>query len=541
MYRREFLKAAGTTILAALAVPGAVVRATKRERPNILFMMADDHATNAIKSYSAHLSGVVHTGNIDRLGREGARLDACLCTNSICTPSRATILTGKYSHKNGVYTLRDKFDASQPHVAKLLCGAGYSTAMIGKWHLKTEPTGFDYYNVLPGQGKYHNPHLKEIGRWEGDDFEKAQGSQHAGHVTDVIGGLALDWLRKRNTEKPFFMMCHFKAPHGKWEYAKRFENLYDGIEIPEPETLWEDRKHRSEATRNRGSSISGRHSHSMVKRMADAEWPTGPFEPKGMQDKERTKAVYQKYLKDYLRCAAGVNENVGRILDYLDQEGLADNTIVVYTSDQGQFLGEHDFHDKRWMYEESLRMPFLIRYPKEIPENSVNNDLILNTDFAPTFLDYAGVSIPPDMQGRSFRTNVAGETPKDWRGSAYYRYWLHLASHDNPSHYGVRTKDYKLIFFYGLPLDANGAKPQKSTPGWELYDLRKDPDETRNVYDDPAYADAAKELKRELLRLKTELGDEDEKYPELMQIRANHWEQERPQKMVWPLGRGKPR
>ncbi len=523
IHRREFLRAAGTAAVAALAASGAVVHGRERERPNILFMMADDHSTNAIKSYGSHLSGVVHTDNIDRLGREGTRLEACLCTNSICTPSRAAILTGKYSHKNGTYTLRDRFDGSQRHLAKLLGAAGYSTAMIGKWHLSSEPTGFDYYNVLPGQGKYHNPHLREIGCWEGDDFKKAKGTQHEGHATDVIAGLALDWLSERDRDKPFFLMCHFKAPHGKWEYAKRFENLYDGVEIPEPATLWEDRSHRSKATRNRGSSISPRHKHGMVHRMEDAQWPTGTLRTRGLPDKERTKAVYQKYLKDYLRCVAGVNENVGRILEYLDREGLTGNTIVVYTSDQGQFLGEHDFHDKRWMYEESLRMPFLIRYPEEIQKGTVNNDLILNVDFAPTFLDYAGVSIPSDMQGKSFRANVAGETPGDWRQSAYYRYWLHLASHDNPSHYGVRTKDYKLIFFYGLPLDANGARPRRSVPGWELYDLRKDPDETRNVYGDPSYAEATKELKRELLRLKAELGDDDEKYPELMEVRAKHW------------------
>jgi len=498
--RRDFLKVVGLGV-AASCIPGVFNCGIRKKQPNILFIMSDDHAATAISSYGGLLKDVAKTINIDRLAREGMRVDNCFCTNSICTPSRACILTGKYSHLNGVYTLGDDFNREQQNVAKLLQQAGYETAIVGKWHLHTEPSGFDYYNVLPGQGRYHNPLLKEMGKpWQ--DHSKG-GVEYQGYVTDVITDISLKWLDERKSDKPFFLMCHHKAPHGLWEYPKRYEHLYDGVKIPEPESLWDDRSDRSIGSRYYGSSLSTWNKiRNLVSRMENDQWPTGRFETKGMSEKEKTKAAYQKYLKDYLRCVAAIDENVGRVLNYLDENGLRENTIVIYTSDQGIFLGERDIIDKRWMYEESLRMPFIIRYPKEIKSGKINDDIIINADFAPTFLDYAGAKIPDDMQGKSFRKNLKGRTPKDWRQSMYYRYWMHRAHHDVPAHYGVRTKKYKLIFFYGLPLDANGARNAPTPSGWELYDLKKDPQELQNVYGDPKYARIVEELKTELFRLK---------------------------------------
>jgi len=477
--------------------------------PNILYIMSDDHAATAISCYGSRLAKVAPTPNIDRLAKEGARLTHVFCTNAICTPSRAAILTGQYSQKNGVYTLGDQLDPAHPNVAKLLEEAGYQRAIIGKWHLKTDPTGFDYWNVLPGQGKYHNPVLIENGT------EK----QHQGYSADVITDLSLAWLKGRDPDRPFFLMHHFKAPHGKWEYAERHAKLFSDVEIPAPGSLWEDKSHRSIATRDRGSDMV-----QLSRRMNEDNWPTGRLDTTGMDEHEAGNAAYQKYMKEYLRAVAAVDENVGRLLDYLDAEGLTENTVVMYTADQGMFLGEHGYYDKRWIYEEALRMPMLVRYPAEIPAGSVNSDMTLNVDFAPTFLGYAGLTAPDDMQGRNFRWNLVDRRPADWRTAMYYRYWMHLASHDNPAHYGIRTKQYKLIFFYGLPLDARGAAKRASPAGWEFYNLEKDPHELANVYDDPRYARVIRELKRGLLHLKQELGDTDEKYPELMEVRAAAWD-----------------
>jgi len=494
---------------------------SKTKSPNILFIMSDDHAAHAISCYGGRLAQIMKTPNIDRISSEGIRLENCFVTNSICTPSRASILTGQYSQLNGVYTLDDDFDRNQENVAKLLQQSGYQTAIIGKWHLYTEPSGFDYWNVLPGQGQYNNPPLKEKGKpWE---YGGRGGEIHEGYVTDIITDLSLDWLKNRNKNKPFFLMCHHKAPHDKWEYAKRHKDLFQDIVIPEPTNLWEDKAHRSPGSREYGGTISSHNKYrSLVNEMEAKNWPTGQLDTVGMNEEEKTRAAYQKYLKDYLRCVAAIDENVGRLLDYLNEEGLTEDTIVIYTSDQGMFLGEHDYWDKRWIFEESLRMPFLMRYPRQIKSGTVNDDIILNVDFAPTFLDYARKPTPSYMQGKSFYTNVAGSTPSDWRKSMYYRYWMHRAHLDVPAHYGIRTKRYKLIFFYGLPLDAKGAKKEPTPPGWELYDLEKDPQEMKNVYNDPTYANVAKQLKTELLRLKKNLDDIDEKYPEFMKIQQKY-------------------
>ncbi|HUT24505.1 MAG TPA: sulfatase [Sumerlaeia bacterium] len=482
-------------------------------RPNILYIMSDDHAANAISCYGSRLAAAAPTPNLDRIAREGMRLDNCFCTNAICTPSRATIMTGQYSHVNGVYTLADALDRERPNAAKTLQAAGYQTAVIGKWHLKTRPSGFDYYNVLPGQGLYHDPLFKEKGKPWADSHEG--GEKVEGYVTDLIADFSLDWLKRRDPDRPFFLMCHHKAPHDHWEYDEKHAETHKGVTFPEPESLWEDKSHRSEGSRDYGSTI-----YTLAAGRMSQDWyPTGKLDIAGMSRDDVKRAAYQKYMHDYLRCVASIDDNVGRLLEYLDEADLAEDTVVIYTSDQGQFLGEHDYYDKRWIFEEALRMPFLVRYPREIEAGTVNKDIILNTDFAPTFLDYAGQATPSDMQGRSFRPALTGNRPPDWRASMYYRYWMHMAHHSNPAHYGVRTQRYKLIFFYGLPLDASGAEPEPTAPGMELYDLEKDPKELHNVYDDPAYADAVRELKEELLRLKAELGDADEQYPDLMRVR----------------------
>jgi arylsulfatase A-like enzyme len=504
---------------------GTISAQKKKEsnkKPNILFIMSDDHASNAISIYGSRLSKVAPTPNIDRIANEGMVMKNVFVTNSICTPSRAAILTGQYSHINGVNTLKDDFNNKGNHLGKLMQNAGYTTAMIGKWHLHTEPTGFDYYNVLPGQGLYNNPKLKEKGKpWK--DHKKG-GEIYNGYVTDVITDQTLKWLDNRDTSKPFFLMSHHKAPHGLWEFAKRHEHLFDGIEIPEPASLYDDKNHGPLNGNKHGSSISDRNpKRSMLYQVTSKKWPTGMIDTLGMTKKEKIHATYQKYVKDYLRTVAAIDENVGRILDYLDANGLTENTIVVYTSDQGQFLGEHDYFDKRWMYEESLRMPFVIRYPKKIKPKQRNNDMLLNIDFAPTFLDFAGVKIPKEMQGRSFKSNLFGQTPDDWRTAMYYRYWMHLSAHYNPGHYGIRTENYKLIFFYGLPLGQKGASKEITAPYWEFYDLKKDPKEMNNLYQDHSYQQIIEQLKKELLLKKKKLKDTDKKYPELMDLRNKFW------------------
>lgn len=513
--RREFMRLAFASAMSfGLPFPGYAKSNAKPTRPNILFIMADDHATNAISCYGSRLAQVAPTPNIDNLARKGMRLESCFCTNSICTPSRATIMTGKYSHKNGVYTLRDALDPAQPNVAKYLRKSGYQTALIGKWHLHSEPSGFDYYHVLDGQGRYFDPRFIENGNWEKEHRKKRGeiGKIYKGYSTDIVTDMAMKWMKGRNHKKPFFLMCHFKAPHEPWEYAKRYANYLADIEIPEPDSLWEDKSHRSQGSREYGYTID-----TLTKRMLKKNYHSeGPIDIHGLNKKQQRKKTYQIFLKRYLRTIKGVDDNVGRLLKFLSRNNLAQNTVVIYTSDQGYFLGEHNYIDKRWIFEESLRMPFIVRYPAEIVSGSSNDDIVLNTDFAPTFLDYAGLPTPVDMQGRSMRPLLHGKTPSDWRTSMYYRYWMHT---NRPAHYGLRTKRYKLIFFYGLPLGMSGASSVRTKPGWELYDLKNDPHELHNIYHESQYAEIIKELKRELLHKKKQLDDTDGKYPELLQLR----------------------
>ena len=471
--------------------------ADEANRPNILFIMSDDHAAQAIGAYGSKIN---QTPNLDRLAREGMLFQNCFCTNSICTPSRAVILTGKYSHKNGVLTLNDRFDGSQQTFPKLLQLAGYYTGMVGKWHLKTQPTGFDYYNVLPGQGRYFDPILKEIGNPWRETYVRE------GYVTDVITDIALEFLEARPKDKPFCLMYHHKAPHDMWEYDEKHAGLYEGVDVPEPGNLFDDYKNRGEAIRRTTEKISMDETIFLHDTQGD-QFDTVRAEIGHLPPVEQKKAAYQIYIKAYLRCIASVDDNLGRVMDYLDESGLAENTIVVYTSDQGFFLGEYGLFDKRFMYEESLRMPLLIRYPKGVEAGTTTDAIVSNVDFAETFLDYAGVEIPDDMQGRSLKPVLSGNTPDDWRQSVYYRYWMHLPHFRVAAHYGVRNHRYKLIYYYGEALGAAGAIDEKTTPEWELFDLEKDPHEMNNVYNDPAYAQVVQDLKAELSRLREELGE----------------------------------
>lgn len=493
--------------------------------PNILYIMSDDHAANAISAYNSRLSSVFQTKNIDRIGEEGAVLNHCYCTNALCTPSRATILTGLYSHETTVRTLANTLPTNLMTFPKMMQNAGYQTGLIGKWHVHSEPLGFDYYDVFPSQGTYWDPYFISTGfDWSHVCTHKQGnlGIQEKGYVTDLVTKKSLNWLEKRDKDKPFLLLCQHKAPHDNFEYHPRYEHLFDGVTIPEPDSLWDDHAKRSAATRDRGTSVSERSQvRSYVKCFENpTDWPTGGLDYGDASKEERTKMAYQKYLKDYLRTVKGIDDSVGEILAYLEKEGELDNTVIIYTSDQGMFLGEHDFIDKRWIYEESMQMPFLIRYPKEIKPETRIDELVGNYDFAATLLDYAGLNKAEGMHGNSFRPLLNGSCVKPINDCIYYRYWVHLTHHDNPAHYGIRTKQYKLIFFYGLSLDTDSNNPP-SVPGWELYDLEKDPNERVNVYDDPFYHEIREELKKKLDAVKAELGDDDHQYPELLEVRKS--------------------
>ncbi len=500
--RRAFLKTLGLAAgsAGALAMWSRRTEAGERsqagKRPNIIYIMSDDHASHALSCYGSKIN---KTPNLDRIATEGMRFTNAFCTNSICAPCRAVVLTGKYSHVNGITDNVARFDGSQQTFPKLLQQAGYETAMVGKWHLKTDPTGFDYWNVLPGQGRYYNPVTIEMG----------QRKQHTGYVTDIITDQCLSWLKGRRSDKPFCLMFHHKAPHREWEPGPDHLDLYDDVTMPEPETLFDDYSGRGRAAKEQDMTIAKTMNAKDLKLTPppnltpeqEQAWDAayGPkneaFAKANLEGQELVRWKYQRYIKDYLRCIASVDDNVGRLLNYLDESGLAKDTIVVYTSDQGFYLGDHGWFDKRFMYEESLRMPLLVRFPGRIRPGSVNDDMVLNLDFAETFLDYAGVAVPGDMQGRSLRPVLEGRTPSDWRTSTYYHYYEYPAVHSVKRHYGIRTRRYKLIHFY------------HDIDEWELYDLQTDPQELRSVYDDPKYADVVAELKGQLKQLRARYKD----------------------------------
>lgn len=490
---RAWLLIALLIVLAAPTVGRAQAPKTQAKKPNIIYIMSDDHAMAAIGAYGSWLKPVVKTPNLDKLAQRGMLFRNSLVTNSICTPSRAAMLTGQYSHKNGVHTLDDSLPKATTHIGHLLRALGYATALIGKWHLGIDPTGFDYWNILPGQGVYIDPKLRAVGA------KPKEFTEHPGKYSeDVITDLSIDWLKKRDKDKPFLLMVHYKAPHRPWDPAPRFKDLYRDITIPEPATLLDDYAGRSRQV----ADVQMRIGEDFMQR--DLQMPI----PK-MKSDELRKWAYQQYLKRYLSCVAAIDENIGRLMAYLEAEGLLEDTIIIYTSDQGFFLGEHGFFDKRLMYEPALTTPLLISWPGHAKPGTTNTDMILNIDHAPTFLELAGGTIPKEMQGKSYKSILEGKTPPDWRQSMYYRYWMHLdGSHNVPAHYGVRTNRYTLIHFYGKALKMKGAKDVTLEPEWELYDNQKDPQQMRNVYADPTYAPVLRELRAELDRLRREVGDE---------------------------------
>jgi len=515
-------------LLFTLTLPSILAAA---DRPNILYIMSDDHAAHAISAYGGRLAKIAPTPNLDRLAKEGAMFTNAFCTNSICSPSRACVLTGQYNHINGAFDLSGEVVPGKQMLALQMRKAGYQTAMIGKWHLKAEPADFDHYCVLPGQGEYHNPTFLVRG-----DKPWGKNSIHFDnkHVTDAITDLSLEWLKEGwDQEQPFFLMHHFKAPHDYFDNAARYESYLAGVEIPAPETLWHrDPKFGSLATRGAddeliphiGTSIGSRNPRRSylldLPEMYPDEFPKN-YDPADYSDEENTRMAYNAYLRKFLRCVKGIDDNLGRLFTHLEETGQLDNTLIVYTADQGFMLGEHDYQDKRWMYEESQRMPFLVRYPKTIPAGQKIDAIVENVDYAPTLLEFAGGSIPASVQGRSFKSMLeTGKEPEDWKQEAYYRYWMHMAHHDNPAHVGLRTKTHKLIFYYGCNYDGGYRTP----PGWELYDLVNDPHETRNLYDDPEQADLVAELKQRLAETRSRVGDDGSHYPACEDVIQEFWD-----------------
>ncbi len=521
--RRNFLKKVGALSF-GISISGSLINCNinkVQQSPNIIFIMSDDHAEKAISCYNDDL---IQTPNIDRIGNEGIRFSNSFVTNSICAPSRAVLFTGKYSHLNGLLDNRQKFNGSQQTFPKLLQKHGYETAIFGKWHLKTEPTGFDKWEILIGQGEYYNPR-----------FKKSTGiEQETGYTTDIITNKAINFLKKRNVKKPFCMMVHNKAPHRNWMPPLKYIGKFDDTEFPIPETLFDDYKTREKTAGHADMQINDMFlTFDLKLRPKDYKKQTGSggikkvgkprtnyvnnlnkqeleiwnkhydkiskeYREANLSGKDLLKWKYQRYMRDYLGCILSVDDNIGRLLQYLDENNLTNNTIVIYTSDQGFYLGEHGWYDKRFMYEESLSMPLLMRFPNEIKANQINNDIVLNLDFAPTFLDYAGIKIPSDIQGESFRNITIGKKPENWRKSMYYHYYEYPHGwHFVKKHYGIRTIDYKLIHFY------------EEDSIWEFFDLKNDPHELVNQYTNVKFQTIILKLKDELKILQKKYKDID--------------------------------
>ena len=521
--RRAFLCRAGSGALALAGLAGMRAEGEPVQRPNIVWIYSDDHAQNAVSAYGSRLADVAPTPNIDRIANGGMRFNNSFVTNSICGPCRAVILTGKHSHLNGFRKNGDKFNPDQQTFPKLLQGEGYQTAVFGKWHLGTNPVGFDAWEVLPGQGHYYNP-----------DFITPEGrKQDHGYVSDLITDKALHWLEKeRDGDKPFMLMVQHKAPHREWEPGPDHLTLFDDVEIPEPDNLFDAYENRGSAAKLQDMSIEktmtmhadlkvwpenaaedpelkGRWKRTLGRLDGQqmASW-NAAYRPKNqafldanLTGEELVRWKYQRYMKDYLRCIRSVDDNVGRVLDYLKANGLDKNTIVFYSSDQSFYLGEHGWFDKRFMYEESLRTPLVAMGPG-IPAGSTCDNMVQNLDMAETFLDLVGTTVPGDMQGASLTPLLRGEAPASWRDSIYYHYYEGEGKvHNVYRHYGVRTERFKLIYFY--PLNE-----------WEFYDLKLDPNEMNNQYGNPEYASEIRALEARLEQLrKTYQVPEDETGP----------------------------
>ncbi|RMB62211.1 sulfatase family protein [Tessaracoccus antarcticus] len=460
-------------------------------RPNIVMILTDDHAAHAISAYG---SKVNTTPNIDRIAAAGRRLEQCYCTNSICTPSRATILTGTYSHVNGVYGLETPIDSSQPTFVSALHDAGYATAVFGKWHMGEgqghDPEGFDDWAVLRGQGEYFDPLFIT------PDGEKVV----KGYATDVITDMSLQWLDQRTPQKPFCLLIHHKAPHRNWLPDDKHAGMYADVAIPVPDTFGDDYATRSSAA------------HRAMMRIADdlttEDLKVDP--PQGLTYDQLARWKYQRYMEDYLACVASVDDNVGRVLDSLVERGLFEDTLVIYLSDQGFFLGEHGWFDKRFMYEQSIQMPFVVSHPASIPANPEPlRRMVTNVDIARTVLECGRVEPHARMQGESFYPDLTEVRPDVEGGEFYYRYWENdEENHHTAAHYGIRTTRHKLIYFYNDGMGIAGTTSRTWTPEWELYDLENDPGEIRNVYHDPAYASTREELTVRLWELQAAVKDE---------------------------------
>ncbi|MCF8233053.1 MAG: sulfatase [Bacteroidales bacterium] len=505
---------------AALSLTACQQGGTDEEPPNIIYIMTDDHAYQAISAYGSDL---IETPNIDELAEDGIRFDQAFVTNSISSPSRAVCLTGMHSHKNAVRDNVAVFDSSQQTFPKLLQEEGYQTAVVGKWHLKSQPTGFDHWKVLQGQGNYYHP-----------TFRTPEGKQKTeGYVTDVITDEAIDWLKNRDSDKPFMMMYQHKAPHREWWPSQEDLGAFMDEKIPQPKTLFDDYAGRGTAAKEAEMRIKDHMGYSADNKIHPEildelgieefmDWYRPVFKRKynRLTDEERQKwdSVYdpinerfqkgppqgdsllewryQRYMQDYLACIRSVDRNIGRLMDYLEKSGLEENTLVMYTSDQGFYLGEHGWFDKRFMYRESFRTPLIARWPGHIRPGTVDSNLVQNLDFAETILDAAGVEVPSNMQGRSLVPLFDGEIEK-WRDALYYHYYAFPTIHMVKRHYGIRTERYKLIHFY------------YDVDEWELYDMKKDPHEMQNVYDKPEYKEVRKMMHRKLDSLRKVYGDSD--------------------------------
>lgn len=457
--------------LLIIQIASLSVSAANDKRPNILLIMSDDHGSQTLSCYDSKINV---TPNMDRLAHEGMQFNHCFCTNSLCAPSRATILTGKYGHKNGIKGNEQKaFDGSQQTLPKLMQAAGYQSAIVGKWHLKSAPTGFDYWHVLPGQGIYHNPEFIIMGKR----------THKQGYVTDIITDESIAWIEQRDKDQPFFLMCHFKAPHASHDFDDKHAHLYNE-DLPEPSTLLDDYD-----TRNSAAHVDGEFFR--LENMYKYDLREKP--PAHLTGLALRKWYFQKFFKGYLKVIASIDDNIGRLLTFLDKKHLTENTIVIYTTDNGFFIGDHGWYNKMWMYEESLHLPLVIRYPQEIKPGSTSDAFVMNLDFAPTLLDYANIPIPDDIQGRSFWSILNGRHSGNFRDAVYYHYYKQYGV---PGLYGIRTQQHKLIYYYSLD-------------EWELFDLQADPRELNNVYTQATYQKTITDLKLQLKTLRTHYEDTD--------------------------------
>ena len=476
-----------------------------KNKPNIIFILSDDHTTNAISAYGGLYKEIAPTPNIDKIAHEGAILKNTFATNSICGPSRASILTGTYNHINGYYKnyKGGVFDNTQWTFPQELQKEGYNTALVGKWHLASEPVGFDYY-------KYHISRGQQGFYWDPVYNDNGVEKKEVGYATNLTTNFALDWLKNRsNNDEPFCLLLQYKAPHREWSPDKKYEELWEDKELPYPSTFDDDYKTREKTAGNTEMTMDYFCREDMKMTPPDslnknqkAKWLSYGFKrneivelDKNASPLENKKLRFQKYIKDYLATIKSVDDNIGKVMDYLKESKLEENTIIIYASDQGFFIGEHGWFDKRFMYEESIRMPFVIKYPGKIKPNTVNEDIITNIDFAPTILEMAGVNIPNSVQGKSFFNNISKNKNDNWRQSMYYHYYEYPFYHHVQPHYGIRNERYKLIHFY-YDIDV-----------WELYDLKEDPNELNNLFYSDKYKELAVQLKQELYELKDQYGN----------------------------------